>query len=147
MIKENKLRMQFGDWDTVIADAYAIREDVFVEEQGIPAELEFDDMDAQCLHAVAFAGNGEAVGTGRLLPDGHIGRIAVRREARGKGVGAAIVAGLMDQAHARGDAMVALNAQVAAEPFYERLGFERKGEVFDEAGIPHVAMIYIFPAS
>jgi predicted GNAT family N-acyltransferase len=139
MATEKTLRVAFGDWDTVIADAYAIREEVFVEEQGIPAGLEFDDMDAQCVHTVVYAGN-DALGTGRLLPDGHIGRIAVRRDGRGRGVGSAVLEGLMEQARKRGDAEVRLNAQTRAEAFYVKFGFERDGDEFDEAGIPHIAM-------
>jgi predicted GNAT family N-acyltransferase len=144
MAKDKTLRVEFGDWDTVIADAYAIREDVFVEEQCIPAELEFDDMDAQCLHTVVYLPNGEAGGTGRLLPDGHIGRIAVRGDARGRGVGSLVLQGLMDKARERGDKAVMLNAQTRAEAFYERFGFKREGAEFDEAGIPHIAMRHTF---
>jgi predicted GNAT family N-acyltransferase len=143
MASEKKLRINFGDWDAVIADAYAIREDVFVEEQQIPLALEFDAIDAQCLHAVVYAGN-DAVGTGRLLPDGYIGRIAVRRAARGMGVGTQVLQGLLDKARERGQRQVTLNAQIQAEPFYAHFGFVREGAPFDEAGIAHIAMTLVF---
>ena len=125
-------------------DAQAIRYAVFVEEQNIPADLEWDAMDALCLHAVAYDDNNQAIGTGRLLPDGHIGRMAVLESARGPGIGAAILLTLMEQAKHRGQMAVQLNAQVTAESFYQREGFTREGELFDEAGIPHVHMTHNF---
>jgi predicted GNAT family N-acyltransferase len=109
---------------------------VFVEEQGVPAELEMDEMDVQCIHALAFDGE-RAVGTGRLLPDGHIGRMAVLKEFRGKGAGGALLAKLMEAAKSRGDREVLLSAQVHAVPFYQAYGFELFGEIYEEAGIPH----------
>jgi len=138
------IRMTIGGWDTLEADAHAVRYDVFVAEQKIPAELEWDAADAHCVHAVAYDGAGRAVGTGRLLPDGHIGRMAVRAEARNAGIGGRILLALMDAAKKRGDAAVMLNAQASAERFYLRHGFVRDGEPFMEAGIPHVAMRFDF---
>ena len=136
--------IKLGDWTSLQKDAQAIRYAVFVEEQKIPAELEWDVMDALCLHAVAYDDNNQAIGTGRLLPDGHIGRMAVLESARGTGIGAAILLTLMEQAKQRGQMAVQLNAQVTAEPFYQREGFTREGELFDEAGIPHVHMTHNF---
>lgn len=136
--------IRLGDWTTLGPDATAIRFEVFVDEQKVPAEIELDDMDAVCLHAVAYDAAGNALGTGRLLPDGHIGRMAVRKAGRGTGVGGAILQLLMDQARARGDASVVLNAQTVAAPFYARYGFVQRGEAFDEAGIPHVEMTLVF---
>lgn len=136
----NEFNIKLGDWNTLQKDAQAIRYEVFVLEQKIPADLEWDIMDAQCLHAVAYDEQGKAIGTGRLLPDGHIGRMAVSLAARGTGVGAAILRALMEQARLRGQSGVQLNAQLTAESFYQREGFEREGELFDEAGIPHVHM-------
>jgi len=133
-----------GDWATLEKDAHAVRYAVFVQEQKIPAELEWDVMDVQCLHAVAYDDNKQAIGTGRLLPDGHIGRMAVLASARSSGVGAAILRTLMEQAKLRGDKLVQLNAQQSAEPFYAREGFARDGEIFMEAGIAHICMAYQF---
>ena len=135
-----KHTIRLGDWATLGQDATAIRFEVFVDEQKVPAEIELDDMDAVCLHAVAYDGAGNAIGTGRLLPDGHIGRMAVRQPGRGTGVGGAILTLLMDRARARGDAAVVLNAQTVAAPFYARHGFVQLGEQFEEAGIAHVEM-------
>ncbi len=132
--------IRLGDWATLGQDATAIRFEVFVDEQKVPAEIELDDMDAVCLHAVAYDAAGHAIGTGRLLPDGHIGRMAVRQPGRGTGVGGAILTMLMEKARARGDAAVVLNAQTVAAPFYARHGFVQQGEQFEEAGIAHVEM-------
>lgn len=128
------------DWDTARAESRRIRELVFVREQGVPLELEWDEHDPHCDHALAHAADGSALGTGRLLPDGHIGRMAVLEAWRGKGVGALLLQTLMEQARRRGHARVRLNAQIAAAGFYLRLGFDICGPEFLEAGIPHVAM-------
>lgn len=129
------------DWDRARAEASRIREDVFVREQGVPAELEMDAEDAHCDHAIAYAADGLAVATGRLLPDGHIGRMAVLKAWRGKGVGALVLHALVERARERGHAHARLNAQVHAAGFYQRYGFEFSGAEFMEAGIPHVAML------
>ncbi|TFV98675.1 GNAT family N-acetyltransferase [Oxalobacteraceae bacterium OM1] len=136
--------MTLGEWDRLSDDARTVRYDVFVQEQKVPVELEWDDMDAVSLHAVVYDEEDVAIGTGRLLPDGHIGRMAVRASARGHGIGGAILRELMLQAKARGDSTVILNAQTQAEPFYQRYGFARSGEEFMEAGIPHVEMRHTF---
>ena len=136
--------IHFGNWTDLSADAKTIRFEVFVEEQKVPAELEMDHMDVHCLHAVAYAADGTPVGTGRLLPDGHIGRMAVRKNVRGSGVGGALLQGLMAQARARGDKQVVLSAQTHAAPFYERHGFSIEGDEFFEAGISHINMQYTF---
>lgn len=134
------LHIHLARWDEVGAVAGAIRTRVFVEEQGVPAELEWDAADADCWHAVARDAQGVPVGTGRLLPDGHIGRMAVLAEARGSGVGMAILLALIAQARTLGYAEVMLNAQTHAESFYQRAGFVREGEIFMEAGIEHISM-------
>ena len=133
------LRIELLDWERARADAGRIRLAVFVDEQRVPAELEMDDRDALCLHALAYE-NGRAVGTGRLLPDGHIGRMAVLREARSRGVGGAILQRLVEEARRRGMPQVALAAQTHALGFYRRYGFTASGPVYDEAGIPHQEM-------
>ncbi|MRV76256.1 GNAT family N-acetyltransferase [Duganella sp. FT92W] len=140
----NKPAIRYGDWSALRADAQTIRLEVFVQEQNVPAELEMDDKDAVCLHAVAYDAQGTPVATGRLLPDGHIGRMAVRKAQRGSGIGGLILQGLMAQAKARGDAQVVLSAQTHAAPFYLRHGFVMQGEEFYEAGIPHVEMTFRF---
>lgn len=135
-----RVRIELGDWHAMQARAAPVRFAVFVEEQGVPPEIEIDEFDPVSLHALAIDGDGRVLGTGRLLPDGHIGRMAVARSARGAGVGGAILAALIDAARARGDREVALNAQTHAMPFYERFGFVAEGEEFDDAGIPHRSM-------
>lgn len=137
---DTKVQVKLGEWSELQVDAQAVRTAVFVEEQKIPAALEWDVMDAQCLHAVAYDASGKAIGTGRLLPDGHIGRMAVLSSARNCGVGAEILRHLMAQAKVRGMHAVQLNAQISAEPFYQREGFNREGDLFMEAGIQHVHM-------
>lgn len=127
-------------WEEARERARAIRYSVFVEEQGVPVALEWDDMDAPSWHALAFAADGTPVATGRLLPDGHIGRMAVLKAARGTGVGAQVLDALMAKAADLGYTELILNAQTHAAPFYARVGFEQVGEEFEEAGIPHVEM-------
>ncbi|MBR0872583.1 GNAT family N-acetyltransferase [Bradyrhizobium tropiciagri] len=127
-------------WEEARERASAIRYSVFVEEQRVPVELEWDDMDATSWHALGFTGDGAPVATGRLLPDGHIGRMAVLKSARGTGVGARVLDALMAKAAELGYPRLILNAQTHAEQFYARVGFERVGEEFEEAGIPHIEM-------
>lgn len=135
-----EVRIELGAWDELAQEATPIRHAVFVQEQGVPAEIELDEWDPLSLHAIARDGDGRAIGTGRLLPDGHIGRMAVLRTARGSGAGTAILLALMDAARERGHREVVLNAQTHAARFYRRLGFVEEGGVFDDAGIPHIAM-------
>ena len=133
------LRIVICSWEQQRHAAAALRQQVFVVEQGVPAELELDEMDARSLHAVAYQ-DGVPVATGRLLPDGHIGRMAVRQDARGAGTGSLVLCALMDEARRRGDRDVVLHAQLGARDFYARHGFEPEGEVFMDAGIEHIAM-------
>ena len=117
----------------------AIRRRVFVDEQKIPEKDEFDGEDASCLHVLARL-NRDPVGTGRLNPAGKIGRIAVVAGRRGQGIGSQILRELLDAARQVGIREPFLHAQLQAVPFYEKFGFSREGEEFDEAGIPHVRM-------
>ena len=117
----------------------AIRYRVFVEEQGVPEELEWDELDAQCRHVLARSG-GAPIGTGRLLPDGHIGRMAVLADWRRNGIGSSILRALLGIARDRGDRIVILHAQTHAIGFYRRECFEVTSAEFMEAGIPHVEM-------
>lgn len=135
-----QVRIEFGEWEALREPASRIRFAVFVEEQNVPADIELDDWDARSLHALARGADGSVVGTGRLLPDGHIGRMAVLAPARGTGVGTALLRALMQAARERGHRNVVLSAQTHAVPFYQRLGFAVEGEVYQEAGIDHVDM-------
>jgi len=117
-----------------------VRETVFVQEQGVPLALEWDADDTTAQHLLARDPAGLPIGTGRLLPDGHIGRMAVLPAWRGRGVGTALLSGLLGAARARGLTQVILNAQCSAVPFYERLGFTAEGPIFDDADIPHRRM-------
>ncbi len=132
--------VRLAQWDRDEPALRAVRHAVFVVEQDVPESLEWDGLDAGCRHALAEDADGRAVGCGRLLPDGHVGRMAVLREWRGKGVGSALLERLVALARETGHREVVLNAQVHAMPFYARFGFTPVGEPFDEAGIPHQAM-------
>ena len=133
------MRIELLPWEKARAHASPIRFTVFVEEQGVPREIELDEHDPLCLHAVVFE-EGKAVATGRLLPDGHIGRMAVLKAWRGRGIGAAVLNELIKAASKRGHKEVALSAQVHAVPFYRAHGFVPAGEEYLEAGIRHLAM-------
>ena len=128
------------DWSEAGDGLRAVRRAVFIAEQAIPEDMEWDAFDATCPHAIAEDANGNAVGCGRLLPDGHIGRLAVLRDWRGRGVGAALLVHLMDMARSRGHARAILEAQTRAMPFYVRHGFAAAGDEYLEAGIPHRTM-------
>ena len=132
--------VRMADWARDEAKLKSVRYDVFCVEQAVPEALEWDGLDSQCRHAIAEDAQGREIGCGRLLPDGHIGRMAVRPQWRGRGVGSALLEKLIALAADRGDSKVMLNAQTHAMPFYARYGFVPVGEPFDEAGIPHQAM-------
>ncbi len=139
-----------GSWDELKALALPLRMAVFVDEQGVPAEMELDDDDPHCLHAVVVGDDGGAVATGRLLPvfpDGpdqrlaRIGRMAVSLEHRGTGLGARVLDSLLAASRQRGDAGVVLHAQRGASGFYAGRRFIERGEPFDECGIEHIEMV------
>lgn len=134
------VRIEIMNWERAQPIAGPIRFAAFVEEQGVDSGIELDDMDAQCIHAIAFDEAGKAIGTGRLLPDGHIGRMAVVKEWRRRGVGADILNALAEEARKRGDKEVVLSAQLQAAEFYREQGFVAEGKVYQEAGILHQAM-------
>ena len=129
-----------ADWPGIVA----LRTRVFVDEQGVPPEIEQDDADATAVHGVARDPAGTVVATGRLLlrDDGtaSIGRMATDASARGRGHGAAVLGLLQDEARRRGAEVVELHAQVTARRFYERAGYVAVGPEYDEAGIRHVTM-------
>lgn len=118
----------------------AVRETVFVREQNVPVELEWDGRDESCRHVLALDGQGNAIGCGRITPDGHIGRMAVLLGWRRRKVGSAMLEALLDYARSQQFPQVELSGQVQALPFYRRFGFVVEGEEFMEAGIPHRLM-------
>lgn len=142
---EAMLAVQVGSWAELGADAQPIRQAVFVREQGIPADLEWDQADSGCTHAVAYNRLGQALGTGRLLEHvpgtAKIGRMAVLAAARGTGVGAQVLEALMQAARRQGYRQVLLHAQASAVGFYRRAGFSPRGAPFEEAGIEHQEML------
>jgi predicted GNAT family N-acyltransferase len=135
------LRIELIDWNAARAAASRIRVEVFVREQAVPLELELDEWDAPSLHALAVPeGIAGPVGTARLLPDGHIGRMAVLRPWRRRGVGRALLDALIARARADGHREVVVHAQMYVTAFYEQAGFMVSSRMFEEAGIPHVEM-------
>ncbi|MBL8309833.1 MAG: GNAT family N-acetyltransferase [Burkholderiales bacterium] len=132
-------RVKTATWPDDHATLKAIRFEVFVDEQGVPAELEVDSNDPLSIHAIAWI-NGEAAACGRLLPDGHVGRMAVLQRWRGKGAGAAVLRHLIERARQRGDREVVLSAQTHAIGFYEKFGFIAEGEIYPDCDIPHREM-------
>ncbi|HET7570511.1 MAG TPA: GNAT family N-acetyltransferase [Gammaproteobacteria bacterium] len=132
-------------WAEDSAALRAIRQRVFVEEQNVPPELEWDETDAQCLHALAIDPTGNAIGCGRLLDGGKIGRMAVLPEWRDRGVGSALLRFLIDIAQSRGCTECRLDAQIRAMGFYHRHGFTAEGEEFLDANIPHRHMRLTLP--
>lgn len=129
-----------ASWHDDRAALQDLRRRVFIIEQHVPESLEWDEADAACQHVLAFDTQLRPVGTGRLLPDGHIGRMAVLREWRGRGVGAAMLDFLIACAWRQGHAAVHLNAQTHALGFYACRGFVAHGDEFMDAGIPHRRM-------
>ena len=127
-------------WEKAQPVAGPLRFAIFVGEQNVPPGIELDDLDASCVHAVAYDVDGKAIGTGRLLPDGHIGRMAVVVEWRRRGIGAEILEALIDEARKRSHKEVILSAQLQAAEFYRGAGFVAEGKVFEEAGILHQKM-------
>jgi len=139
------VNVRVGPWEELEADARSIRTVVFIAEQGIPADMEWDEADPGCVHAVAYNHFGAPLATGRLLEHvpgvAKIGRMAVTQAMRGSGVGRAVLDALMQAARERGYREAVLHAQVSASPFYVRAGFVSRGQVFDEVGIPHIEMV------
>lgn len=134
-------------WDEARALARPLREAVFVHEQGVPIEQEWDELDACSDHALALTPAGQPIGTARLLPETgsaagvfRIGRMAVLKPWRGRGVGAALLNSLIERASGRGARSIVLHAQTHASVFYQRFGFVADGEEYLEAGIPHFTM-------
>jgi len=142
---EDMVTIRTGPWLELQAQASPLRKEVFVDEQKVPAEMEWDDDDATALHAVAINRMGMVLATGRLLQHApsvaRIGRMAVKKQMRGSDLGRRVLQSLMDAAKNRGDAQVLLHAQCSAEGFYKRAGFTPQGKIFEEAGIAHIEMV------
>ncbi|MEX0731330.1 MAG: GNAT family N-acetyltransferase [Aquisalimonadaceae bacterium] len=135
-----KISIESGDWDRLRGEAAVIRFGVFVVEQNVPEELELDLLDDSSRHWLARNQNGEVVGTARLTPDHHIGRMAVLADYRGRGIGRGLVRAIQQHARDNGIPQLSLNAQTYAIPFYEKLGFRAEGAEFLDAGILHRTM-------
>ena len=136
---ETERLIELLSWEQARAHASPIRFKVFCEEQGVPREIELDEHDSRSIHAIAYEGT-KVVGTARLLPDGHIGRMAVLRSHRNRGLGGAMLKKLVEAARQRGDREIVLSAQVHAVPFYRAHGFVTEGDEYMEAGIRHQEM-------
>lgn len=141
MGSDTAITVKTADWKRDETLLRTIREAVFVAEQNVPLDLEWDGLDPVCTHVIAYVDQSEAVATGRLLPDGHIGRIAVLKPWRRHGVGSCVLQALIEIARAKGITRCVLNAQTQALTFYERHGFVAEGGEFDDAGIAHRHMV------
>ena len=128
------------DWQSHESTLSTIRDVVFIDEQNVPEELERDPMDVNYIHALATTIDGTPIGTGRLISEGKIGRMAVLKEWRGKGIGREILSALVKAATEQGYDEVSLDAQIHAQDFYQRQGFVAYGDEFMDAGIPHIKM-------
>lgn len=146
---EDMVQLHLGAWQGLQKLAGPLRTEVFVHEQKVPAELEWDAADETALHCVALNRMGMALATGRLLVHapgvGRIGRMAVMKNMRGSDLGRRVLEALVEAARERGDHQVLLHAQCSAQGFYERAGFVPQGAVFEEAGIAHIEMVRLLP--
>ena len=134
------VEIRIVDWASYREALSSIRHTVFVEEQGVPVELELDGEDASARHAAAFSDDGRLVGTGRMLASGKIGRMAVSQSMRRQGIGRALLDALVAEAKRLKLEEVSLGAQLPAVAFYERAGFKAYGDIFLDAGIDHKMM-------
>ncbi|MCY1436205.1 Acetyltransferase [compost metagenome] len=136
----NNIQVRVADWQKDNSEIRRIREAVFIAEQSVPPELEWDADDLNAVHFLAYEGD-FPIGTARLLPDGQIGRVSVLKDWRGLKVGDKLMQAVISEAEQRDLKQQMLSAQVQATAFYERLGFKVQSEEFLEAGIPHVDMV------
>ena len=141
MAEADSFTVSEADWPRDEAGIARVRRRVFIEEQAVPEAMEWEARDAQCDWFIAQDAAGAIVGIARLTPDERIGRMAALPAWRRRGVGAALLRAALAKARQRGLRRVGLHAQVQAMPFYARFGFQARGPVFDEAGIPHREMI------
>ncbi|UJP04385.1 MAG: GNAT family N-acetyltransferase [Nitrosomonas sp.] len=133
--------IQITSWQDQAEKLRFVRSAVFIREQRISEALEWDEYDAVSQHALAINAAGHPIGTARLLPDGHIGRMAVLKHYRGLGIGGALLQKILEEFAKQGLPQAILNAQTSAIKFYEKFGFRVDGDEFMEAGIPHVRMV------
>lgn len=141
MKAEEHMRVKLVDWVDAEPLIRPVRETVFIHEQAVPEELEWDGLDLQCAHVLAWNDQGDAIGTARMQANGTIGRMAVLKDWRGRGAGRALLEALLDCAVRQELTRVTLSAQTHAIGFYERAGFHVVGELFIDAGIPHRKMV------
>lgn len=132
-------RVQSGHWDKLEQDAKFIRKQVFIIEQNIPEEEEWDDQDMISDHFVVYDQD-QPIATARLLQNNSVGRVAVLKTYRGQGIGRMIMLEIIRQAHQQDRKFLQLSSQVHAISFYEKLGFSIQGDAYDECGIPHIKM-------
>jgi predicted GNAT family N-acyltransferase len=137
----NNYNLRLGAWSEMRDIALPLRIEVFVQEQHVPIALEQDEYDDQALHAIIVTNDGTGLATGRLMANGKIGRLAVKRQHRGQGLGKHVLQTLINQARVRGARLVWLHAQCDTKAFYEAFGFLAQGDPFVEAGIWHVRMV------
>ena len=146
--RPNTLEILMKPWQECSQEAYLIREKVFIQEQGVPEDMELDGFDPTAKHALAYEGP-LCVGTARLVHLAHhhaqIGRMAVLSDFRNRGVGKAILKHLIAQAQVEGVLALVLHSQVSVIPFYAKLGFVAEGPIYEEAGIPHRNMMLLLP--
>jgi predicted GNAT family N-acyltransferase len=128
-------RVELKQWEEARTVAGPIRYTIFLEEKDAPPGIEPDELDAQCIHAIVYDESGKAVGTGRLLPDGQLGRMAVLKDWRRRGAGAALVEALIAEAHRRGQTEVTVMAALQSAEFYRSLGFAAEGKVEKSGGV------------
>ena len=128
------------NWLEKQSELTSVRRSVFIEEQNVPESIELDGRDSKCRHVLASDGDGKPIGTARMDENGKIGRMAVLREYRGRGVGRKILQVIMDYGRSEGITDFHLSAQIGAVGFYSKMGFEAFGGEFEEAGIKHVNM-------
>ncbi len=132
--------VRVASWENDHRALRLVREAVFIREQGVPVELEWDEHDATCVHLLALDPAGNPIGTARLLQNGSIGRMAVLAAWREQGIGSFLLRQMLNEAKDRRLTLVSLNAQTYALDFYRKFGFNVTGEEFMDAGIPHVPM-------
>lgn len=133
------IKARIVDYDEYFDQIRSVRDDVFSKEQGVPQEIEVDGLDSTAIHSIVFDEDIE-IGTGRMLSDGHIGRIAVKKQYRGKGIGKMIVQSLIDEAINMQFPEVWLSSQYHAKGFYEKIGFIEIDGIYQEANIDHIKM-------
>lgn len=142
MMNKQHFNVKIVTWESAKQDIKPIRETVFIQEQHVPAELEWDGLDKESIHMLAILEDNTPVGTARLLSNGHIGRMAVLREYRNMGIGSAMLSALLEYARKHQINDLFLLAQTQAISFYEQYGFSATGEIFMDADIPHRKMTY-----